>query len=152
MDPSERGRLIFKLADLIERDRTYIASLETLDNGKPYLMSYNVDVPMAIKSLKYYAGYADKNHGKVIPMDGDFFCYSRHEPGALLFYFILNLKFKFIILKFLFSRSLRPNHSMELSYFDDGMEVRTRYIFYNIPLDQYSNFIFFLKHLLPETL
>lgn len=43
-------------------------------------MSYNVDVPMAIKSLKYYAGYADKNHGKVIPMDGDFFCYTRHEP------------------------------------------------------------------------
>ncbi|CAO1380351.1 unnamed protein product [Diamesa hyperborea] len=80
MDASERGNLINKLADLMERDRVYIASLETLDNGKPYSMSYNVDVPMAIKSLRYYAGWADKNHGKVIPMDGEFFAYTRHEP------------------------------------------------------------------------
>lgn len=43
-------------------------------------MSYNVDVPTAIKNLRYYAGWADKNHGKVIPMDGDFFAYTRHEP------------------------------------------------------------------------
>ena len=34
---------------------------------------------MAIKNLRYYAGYADKNHGKVIPMDGEFFVYTRHE-------------------------------------------------------------------------
>lgn len=80
MDASERGNLLNKLADLLERDRVYIASLETLDNGKPYAMSYNVDVPMAIKNLRYYAGWADKNHGKVIPMDGEFFVYTRHEP------------------------------------------------------------------------
>lgn len=43
-------------------------------------MSYNVDIPMSIKYLRYYAGWADKNHGKVIPMDGDFFVYTRHEP------------------------------------------------------------------------
>lgn len=43
-------------------------------------MSYNVDVPFAIKNLRYFAGWADKNHGKVIPMDGDFFTYTRHEP------------------------------------------------------------------------
>lgn len=98
MDASERGNLLNKLADLMERDRVYIAvslpwisryilficfhfsqSLETLDNGKPYAMSYGVDVPMAIKNLRYYAGYADKNHGKVIPMDGEFFVYTRHE-------------------------------------------------------------------------
>lgn len=35
---------------------------------------------MAIKNLRYYAGWADKNHGKTIPMDGDFFVYTRHEP------------------------------------------------------------------------
>jgi aldehyde dehydrogenase (NAD+) len=80
MDASQRGNLLNKLADLMERDRVYLASLETLDNGKPYSMSYNVDVPMAIKNLRYYAGWADKNHGKVIPMDGDFFVYTRHEP------------------------------------------------------------------------
>lgn len=45
-------------------------------------MSYMVDVPMAIKNLRYYAGYADKNHGKVIPMDGEFFVYTRHEANG----------------------------------------------------------------------
>lgn len=43
-------------------------------------MSYNIDVPYAIKNLRYYAGWADKNHGKVIPMDGEYFVYTRHEP------------------------------------------------------------------------
>lgn len=55
-------------------------SLETLDNGKPWAASYTVDLPSSIKVLRYYAGWADKNHGKVIPMDGDFFAYTRHEP------------------------------------------------------------------------
>nr|ABV69001.1 aldehyde dehydrogenase [Drosophila melanogaster]ABV69002.1 aldehyde dehydrogenase [Drosophila melanogaster]ABV69003.1 aldehyde dehydrogenase [Drosophila melanogaster]ABV69004.1 aldehyde dehydrogenase [Drosophila melanogaster]ABV69005.1 aldehyde dehydrogenase [Drosophila melanogaster] len=80
MDASERGRLLYRLADLMERDQVYLASLETLDNGKPYSMSYNVDLPTAIKNLRYFAGWADKNHGKTIPMDGDFFTYTRHEP------------------------------------------------------------------------
>lgn len=55
-------------------------SLETLDNGKPWAASFNVDLPAAISCLRYYAGWADKNHGKTIPMDGDFFAYTRHEP------------------------------------------------------------------------
>lgn len=80
MDASARGRLINKLADLIERDLLYFASLETLDNGKPYSMSYNVDVPLSIGALRYYAGYADKNHGKTIPINGDYIAYTRHEP------------------------------------------------------------------------
>uniref|UniRef100_A0A6M2DXE0 aldehyde dehydrogenase (NAD(+)) n=1 Tax=Xenopsylla cheopis TaxID=163159 RepID=A0A6M2DXE0_XENCH len=80
MDASDRGRLVNKLADLIERDQAYLASLETLDNGKPYAMSYNVDVPVSVKNLRYFAGYADKNHGKTIPIDGSYFAYTRHEP------------------------------------------------------------------------
>ncbi|XP_070509745.1 aldehyde dehydrogenase, mitochondrial [Chironomus tepperi] len=80
MDASARGKLIHKLANLMKRDRVYLASLETLDNGKPYAMSYNVDIPMAINNLHYFAGWADKTHGKVIPMDGDYFVYTRHEP------------------------------------------------------------------------
>lgn len=80
MDASDRGVLINRLADLMERDRVYLASLETLDNGKPYAMSFNADVPMSIKSLRYYAGWADKVQGKTIPMDGDYFVYTRHEP------------------------------------------------------------------------
>ncbi|KAJ8911198.1 hypothetical protein NQ315_004418 [Exocentrus adspersus] len=80
IDASERGRLLNKLADLIERDAPYIASLETLDNGKPYRDSYSIDVLGSIKVLRYMAGWSDKNHGRTIPMDGPYFCYTRHEP------------------------------------------------------------------------
>lgn len=80
MDASERGRLLYRLADLLERDRTYLASLETLDSGKPFKMSYNVDVPMTVKHMRYFAGWADKWQGKTIPMDGPFLNYTRHEP------------------------------------------------------------------------
>ncbi|VVC98694.1 unnamed protein product [Leptidea sinapis] len=73
MDASHRGYLINKLADLAERDRTYLASLETLDNGKPFLASYYGDVASLIKNLRYYAGWADKNHGKTLPIDGKYF-------------------------------------------------------------------------------
>ncbi|KAI4486289.1 hypothetical protein M0802_012394 [Mischocyttarus mexicanus] len=80
MNASQRGLLLNRLADLIERDHTYLASLETLDNGKPYSSAYSFDVPASISTIRYYAGWADKNHGKVIPMDGNFFTYTRHEP------------------------------------------------------------------------
>ena len=80
MNASDRGRLLNKLADLMERDREYLARLETLDNGKTYKDSYNIDVPMTVKCYRYYAGWADKIHGKTIPIDGSFFCMTRHEP------------------------------------------------------------------------
>jgi len=80
MDASVRGELLNKLADLIERDATYLASLETLDNGKPFVMSFLADVALSVKCYRYYAGWADKNHGKTIPIDGDFMSYTRHEP------------------------------------------------------------------------
>ncbi|KAK9879195.1 hypothetical protein WA026_004043 [Henosepilachna vigintioctopunctata] len=80
MDASERGHLLHKIADLIERDGSYIASLETLDNGKPYSEAFSSDVQFAVKSIRYMAGWADKDHGKVIPADGNFLCYTRHEP------------------------------------------------------------------------
>ena len=60
MDASERGKLLNKLADLIERDRVYLASLESLDNGKTYADAYNGDLNVTIKTYRYYAGYADK--------------------------------------------------------------------------------------------
>ncbi|KAF6206116.1 hypothetical protein GE061_017341 [Apolygus lucorum] len=79
MDASHRGRLLNRLADLMERDANYIASLETLDNGKPFAMSYGVDVPYSVDVLRYYAGWADKNHGKTIPVNGNFLGFTRHE-------------------------------------------------------------------------
>eukprot|EP00095_Tigriopus_kingsejongensis_P005982 maker-scaffold48_size466083-snap-gene-3.23 protein:Tk05982 transcript:maker-scaffold48_size466083-snap-gene-3.23-mRNA-1 annotation:"aldehyde mitochondrial precursor" len=80
MDASDRGRLMYKLADLMERDQQYLASLETLDNGKPYSAAYNADLHLAIKCYRYYAGWADKNYGQTIPIDGPHFSYTRHEP------------------------------------------------------------------------
>lgn len=79
MDASHRGRLLFKLADLIERDQDYLASLESLDNGKPFRESL-IDVANSVSSIRYYAGWADKVHGKVIPADGKVFGYTRAEP------------------------------------------------------------------------
>ena len=73
MDASERGKLLNKLADLIERDRVYLASLESLDNGKTYAVAKAADINLCIKTLRYYAGLADKYHGEVVPLDGPFF-------------------------------------------------------------------------------
>jgi aldehyde dehydrogenase (NAD+) len=80
MDASERGVLLNRLADLMERDIQYLASLETLDNGKPYTASFHADLALSIKCYRYNAGWSNKNHGKVIPINGDFHCYTRHEP------------------------------------------------------------------------
>merc|ERR1711935_1050216 len=80
MDASQRGNLLNKLADLIEEERNYLASLESLDNGKPFMDAYYADLELTIKCYRYYAGWADKNHGKTIPIDGNFLCYTRHEP------------------------------------------------------------------------
>jgi len=80
MDASKRGVLLNKLADCIERDRVYLASLESLDNGKPFQDAFNIDLSLTIKCFRYYAGWADKTHGKTIPVDGSFLSYTRHEP------------------------------------------------------------------------
>ena len=79
-DAGWRGQLLSKLADLMERDKHHLAALESLDNGKPYKIALNVDVPASIDTFRYYAGWADKIQGKTIPVRGDFFSYTRHEP------------------------------------------------------------------------
>ncbi len=80
MDASDRGRLLNKLADLIERDCEYLARLEAIDNGKPISESLEGDLPGTIKIYRYYAGWADKIQGKTIPIDGSYACFTRHEP------------------------------------------------------------------------
>src|SRR5580692_9732858 len=72
---SERGRLMHKLADLMEKNIDELAALETLDNGKPINDSRNADLPLTIACYRYYAGWADKIHGKTIPVNGPYFCY-----------------------------------------------------------------------------
>ncbi|XP_042898262.1 aldehyde dehydrogenase, cytosolic 1 [Parasteatoda tepidariorum] len=79
MDAYDRGRLLSKLSDLIERDTEYLGNLLTLENGKPFVDS-TWEIAAAIKTLRYFAGCADKIHGKTIPSDGSTFTYTRLEP------------------------------------------------------------------------
>ena len=79
-DARERGNLLYRLAELIEEHLEELAALETLDNGKPITDSRTGDLPLVIQAIRYYAGWADKIHGKTIPISGDFFSYTRHEP------------------------------------------------------------------------
>jgi aldehyde dehydrogenase (NAD+) len=80
MNARERGRLLYKFADLIEEHIDELAALETLDNGKPIRDSRNIDLPLAIETYRYYAGWADKIEGCTIPVSGPYFTYTRHEP------------------------------------------------------------------------
>ena len=84
MDARDRGRLMYKLADLIEEELDELAALETLDNGKPVRDAKAADLPLAIDCLRYYAGYADKLHGQTIPVRGNYFTYTRREPVGVV--------------------------------------------------------------------
>lgn len=81
---SERGRLLNRLADLVEQNADELATLETLDNGMPLTVARHVALPLIIGHFRYFAGWADKNHGKTIPIGGDYFCYTRHEPVGVV--------------------------------------------------------------------
>jgi aldehyde dehydrogenase (NAD+) len=80
MDARDRGRLMNKLADLMEANLDELAALETLDNGKPIADARAADLPLSIDCIRYYAGWADKLTGDTIPIRGNFFCYTRREP------------------------------------------------------------------------
>lgn len=67
MDASQRGRLLNKLADLVERDIEYLSQLETLDNGKPVKVATMEILYGAASILRYYGGKADKILGSTIP-------------------------------------------------------------------------------------
>jgi aldehyde dehydrogenase (NAD+) len=84
MPVAERGRLLNRLADLIEDHKSELAALETLDNGKPISDSLNADLPLTIACYRYYAGWADKIHRKTIPINAPYFCYTRHEPVGVV--------------------------------------------------------------------
>jgi aldehyde dehydrogenase (NAD+) len=80
LDARERGRLLYRLADLIEENAEELAALETLDNGKPIRDSRAADLPLVIDTFRYFAGWADKIHGETVPIRGNYFCYTRREP------------------------------------------------------------------------
>ncbi len=78
--PRQRGHCLYKLADLIEAHADELAGLEVLNNGKPIREVVAGDIPMVVGIFRYYAGWADKLTGETLPVDGNFFCYTRREP------------------------------------------------------------------------
>ena len=84
MSASERGRLIWRLADLIEKNIDELAELETLDNGKPIFESRYVDMPMVVDVLRYYAGWATKISGETVNTFETAFTYTLREPVGVV--------------------------------------------------------------------
>ncbi|MFQ5838185.1 MAG: aldehyde dehydrogenase family protein [Thermoplasmata archaeon] len=79
MDPSDRGRILFRIASIIRERSDELAELESLDNGKT-LKEAKVDVAYTARTWEYFAGVADKIEGKTIPVPGLRFDYTRVEP------------------------------------------------------------------------
>ncbi len=89
MSASQRGRLIWKLADLLEARTEEFAQLESLDNGKPLAVARVADVPLAVDLFRYMAGWATKIEGNTIPISAgnkrtQFLAYTRREPVGVV--------------------------------------------------------------------
>jgi acyl-CoA reductase-like NAD-dependent aldehyde dehydrogenase len=84
MDGAARGRLMWRLADLVERDADEIARLETMNQGKPIFESSKIEVPFVAELLRYYAGWADKLQGDTIPARPGFLCYTLRQPVGVV--------------------------------------------------------------------
>jgi phenylacetaldehyde dehydrogenase len=85
--PAERGRLLWKLSNLIEQHLEELAELETLDNGKPLFFSRAVDVPTAVEVFRYMSGWATKVEGTTIPLSAPrakYFAYTLREPVGVV--------------------------------------------------------------------
>ncbi|HEY9284917.1 MAG TPA: aldehyde dehydrogenase family protein [Pyrinomonadaceae bacterium] len=80
MSARDRGRLMYKLAQLIESRAQELAQLESSDNGKPIKESLYVDIPQVVENFEYFAGWATKIEGETIPVSGQMFNYTLREP------------------------------------------------------------------------
>jgi aldehyde dehydrogenase (NAD+) len=81
---AQRGRLLNKLADLLEKNSEALVQLESLDAGKPLAATRRQDIPAAIDCLRYYAGWADKIDGVVVPARADALTYVKREPVGVV--------------------------------------------------------------------
>ncbi|TVQ31331.1 MAG: aldehyde dehydrogenase family protein [Phycisphaeraceae bacterium] len=90
MTPSERGKLIWRLGDLLEKHLEEFAALESIDNGKPLAIARVADVPLAVDLFRYMAGWATKIEGTTIPITvpyapgARFHAYTRREPVGVV--------------------------------------------------------------------
>ncbi len=83
ISPRKRGEMLYRAGELLVERRNDIARLETLQNGKP-LFESKIDVAMTAETLKYYAGWADKLTGDVLPVGGGDLVYSQREPVGVV--------------------------------------------------------------------
>lgn len=83
MDAVERGQLLFKLADLIDKNAGELAALESLNCGKTITDSVG-DMAGTANTLRYYAGWADKIEGKTVPVRGSFLSYTLRQPVGVV--------------------------------------------------------------------
>ena len=79
-DDQERGRVIWKFAELVEKNAEELAILDTLDAGKLFRSGKAVEIPWAASTLRYYAGAADKVHGRVLKMGRPLQAHTLVEP------------------------------------------------------------------------
>lgn len=77
---TDRGKLMNRLAQLIEDNRETLATIETCDNGKPYTVSRDDDLTETAETIRYFSGYADKIFGQVIDTTPNKFAYTVREP------------------------------------------------------------------------
>jgi len=84
MMPSERGKLLYKLAELITANTDEIALMDTQDMGKPYVHSRDHDVPMCVEFMLFFAGMCDKVRGSQIPLDPSKHVYTLREPVGVV--------------------------------------------------------------------
>jgi aldehyde dehydrogenase (NAD+) len=83
MDAADRGRLMFTLADLIEKNAEDLAALESLNAGKTINDSRG-DMQGVVNTLRYYAGWADKIEGRTVPVRGSFLSYTLRQPVGVV--------------------------------------------------------------------
>ncbi|MBC8144207.1 MAG: aldehyde dehydrogenase family protein, partial [bacterium] len=82
MNGADRGRILWRIADLMEQNIEELAELETLNNGKPLVESLRVDLPQSIACFRYYAGWAGKSTGETIEPNAraNAFAFTLREP------------------------------------------------------------------------
>src|SRR5207249_6888794 len=84
MTAAERGRILWRMADLLMQKADDVARIESLDNEKPIFESRQVDIPLVAEIFQYYAGWATKITGDTLPARAGAFTYALREPVGVV--------------------------------------------------------------------
>jgi acyl-CoA reductase-like NAD-dependent aldehyde dehydrogenase len=84
LSAAKREKIIWRIGELIEKNKEELGMLETLNNGKTYRESVRADVPASYDIFYYYAGWTRKIYGETIPVDGNFLNYTLREPVGVV--------------------------------------------------------------------